>query len=83
MITSGRLPRRVISGPATSWLESSPIIEHSSASPSAPSPMSTRSWIAGRREKIDANSAPLRAKIAVTATRARCGGVITPPYLSG
>src|SRR5919106_4408546 len=82
-MTSVLLPRRVISGPATTWLESSPIIEQSSASPRAPSPMSTRSWIAGRREKIDANSTPFRAKIAVTATRARCGGLITRPYPRG
>ena len=46
-------------------------MEHSRARPNAPSPIPARSWIAGRREKIDANIAPLSANTAVTATRAR------------
>ena len=69
-MTSGRLPKRATSAPATAWLASRPSIAHSRASPSAPSPRPVRSWIAGSREKIVANMAPLRANTTVTATRA-------------
>ena len=69
-MTSGRLPKRATSAPATAWLASRPSIAQSRARPSAPSPRPVRSWIAGRREKIVANIAPLRAKTTVTAMRA-------------
>ncbi len=67
--TSGRVPVRDASAPASGWETSSPAIEQASARPICPSESPRSSRIAGSREKIEAKSAPLRAKMAVTAAR--------------
>ena len=70
-VTRRRLPNRATSAPAAAWLAMSPSMVKVRARPSTPVLISARSWIVGIRENTDANSAPLSAKIAVTAIRAR------------
>ena len=69
-ITTRRLPKRVTRARRRAGSRAVPASRRA-APPERPCPEPARSWMAGRREKIDANSTPLRAKTTVIATRAR------------
>ena len=76
--TIRRDPIVAASAPVSGWATSMPAGAPSSASPSVPGPMSSFSWIAGRRAYQDTKTIPLRKKIAVTAARAREAVCATP-----
>ena len=61
-VSSGALPRRAASAPASGWETSIVSVSASSAKPIRPLPSSSRSWIAGSRANNDAATKPLRAK---------------------